>query len=364
MLAVVRRHPVAIGFMIVMVLAIGLRLVGNDDRPERSGVATPVIVTAVAELPFVDQVEALGTTRANESVVITAKVTETVRRVNFHDGQVVEEGDILIELTSGEEAALLEEAKANLVEAELQYERVADLVSRGHASRARLDEQTGIRNSALARVGALEARLSDRLIRAPFAGVLGFRRVSPGTLVTPGTDVTTLDDIGVIKLDFAIPEVFLATMRPGLEVKALSAAYPGREFSGIVRTVESRVDPTTRAVQVRAEVDNSDFSLRPGMLLTVAVIRSREALVAVPEAALVPVQDRQHVYVVEDGRAVQKLVEIGRRQPGYVEIVSGLAVGERVVIEGTMRLRDGIQVTVQEVRPMRGALAQRVGRGA
>lgn len=357
---VLRRHPVlfaiAAGLVVLFALVV-LKIVGGEDRPERATRAAPVVVSPVSRVLFTDSIRAIGTAKANESVVITAKVTETVRRVNFEDGMMVEQGDVLVELTNAEESALLAEAQANLTEAELQYARTADLVQRGNATRARLDEVTGLRNAARARVDALEARLADRLIRAPFAGVLGFRRVSPGTLVMPGTEIATLDDIDLIKLDFSIPEAYLAAIRPGLEVVAESIAYPGREFVGEIRTVEARIDPSTRSVSVRAEIRNPERLLRPGMLLTVSVIRSRDVLPAVPEEALVPIQDRQYVFAVEDDRAVQKEVTIGRRRVGYVEIQDGLELGTPVVVEGTIRLRDGVPVTVQQNRPLRDAVA-------
>ncbi len=360
-----RRHPVllAVAAALLGILALVLvKMMGGEERPERGARAVPVVVSPVSRVPFTDSISAIGTAKANESVVITAKVTETVRRVNFEDGMMVEKGDVLVELTNAEESALLAEAQANLTEAELQYQRTADLVQRGNATRARLDEVTGLRNAARARVEALEARLADRLIRAPFSGVLGFRRVSPGTLVMPGTEIATLDDIDIIKLDFSIPEAYLASIRPGLQVVAESIAYPGREFVGEIKTVEARIDPSTRSVSVRAEIRNSDRLLRPGMLLTVSVIRSRDVLPAVPEAALVPIQDRQYVFVVKDDAVVQTEVEIGRRRVGYVEIVKGLALGDPVVVEGTIRLRDGVPVTVRQTRPIREAVAEDAAR--
>lgn len=356
-----RRHPVLLAIaaaLVALFALVLLKVMGADERPERAARAAPVVVSPVSRVLFTDSIRAIGTAKANESVVITAKVTETVRRVNFEDGMMIARGDVLVELTNAEESALLAEAQANLTEAELQYERTADLVQRGNATRARLDEVTGLRNAARARVDALEARLADRLIRAPFAGVLGFRRVSPGTLVMPGTEIATLDDIDRIKLDFSIPEAYLAAIRPGLEVVAESVAYPGREFIGEIRTVEARIDPSTRSVSVRAEIQNPERLLRPGMLLTVSVIRGRDVLPAVPEEALVPIQDRQYVFVVEDGQAIQTEVTIGRRRVGYVEIRDGLELGAPVVVEGTIRLRDGVPVMVQQNRPLRDAVAE------
>ena len=162
-----------------------------------------------------DVVEALGTAQANESVTLTAKVTDTVRRVNFEDGDYVEAGTVLIELTNQEEEALLAEARANLDDAEAQLRRMDDLSGRGLTSASELDVARSRAGASRARLNSIVARLRDRLFQAPFSGLLGFRQVSPGTLLSPNTAITSIDDISVIKLDFTVPETFLGTMSPG-----------------------------------------------------------------------------------------------------------------------------------------------------
>lgn len=312
----------------------------------------PVMVAPVTETKFFDVLEALGTAKANESVSITAKVTETVRRIHFSDGMNVEDGDILVELTSAEESAQIEEARAALQEADQQLERVKDLVSKGNAPQSRLDSQRALRDGANARVVGLEARLADRLIRAPFEGLLGLRMVSPGTLVQPGSQITTLDDISLIKVDFTIPESFLAALGVGQSIVAQSAAYPDRDFEGRVTTLDTRVDPVTRAVIVRAEIPNEDGAIRPGMLLTVDLVNNERVQLSVPEEALVPIQDRKYVFVLKEDKTVeQRLITIGSRIPGTVEIVDGLEKGDQVVTLGTNRVRDGSKVKVLEEKP-------------
>ncbi len=350
-MTLIRQHPImsaVIAVAAIVLLFGGYALFGSKTSDNFEMMAVPVVLAPISEITFVDKIQGIGTAKANESLVLTAKVTETVRKVNFEDGMTVTKGDVLIELTNAEESALLAEAQANLKEAELQYNRIADLAKRGNASRAQLDIQTGLRNAAKARVDAIAARMSDRLIRAPFSGILGFRQVSPGTLVQPSTAVATLDDISIIKLDFSVPEIYIAALRPGLDIVAKSAAYPKQEFIGRVTTVDSRVDPTSRAVMVRAEVANPDLLLRSGMLITVEVIRSRDKVIAVPEQALVPVQNRQFVYTVENGSAKQIEVEIGRRRPGAVELIKGPPVGTEIVIDGLVRIRNGVPVSIKE----------------
>jgi membrane fusion protein (multidrug efflux system) len=195
------------------------------------------------------------------------------------------------------------------------------------------------------------ARLRDRLIQAPFSGLLGFRQVSPGTLVTPTSTITSIDDISIIKLDFTVPESFLGTMTPGSQVVAQSASYPDREFVGIVRTVGSRVDPVTRAITVRAHIENDDRALRPGMLLVVEILtREREALV-VPENAVVQEQNRAYVFRLDGLTARRQQIEVGGRLFGVVEVLSGLEQGDRIVTEGVVKLRDGMVVRLPAGEP-------------
>ncbi len=319
----------------------------ESDAPQRSAAprAIEVVTTQVQPSPWRDSIEALGTTGANESVTITAKVTETVARVNFSDGDLAESGQVLVDLTGRAEVAQLEEARAALKETQQQLDRQQGLVTAGTIARSQLDTQVAARDSARARMDAIRARLADRVITAPFDGVLGFRQVSPGTLVTPGTAIATLDDISVIKLDFSVPETFLGSLAAGQQITARSAAWPGQDFSGVVTTVDSRIDPVTRSVQVRAEIPNPERLLRPGMLMTLQLFRPERQVLAIPELALLQVGSTAFVYRVDaEGSVEQVDVAIGARRRGEVEIVSGLQAGNRIIVEGTVKVRPGARV--------------------
>lgn len=317
---------------------------GPGGRGGAPGQPMLVVAEAVGVHTFIDTIEAIGTARANESVTLTAKLTDTVSAVAFEDGDFVERGVVLLELTNEEQTALLAEAKANLDDAKRQLDRVEGLARQGSVPISQADEARARNDASRARYEAIVARLDDRLIRAPFAGVLGFRRVSPGTLVTPGTPITTIDDVSIVKLDFTVPEVYLAGLRPGLVVTATSAAYPDREFMGEVNTIDSRIDPVTRAAVVRAHIDNPDRILRPGMLLTVNIERPAAERLAVRESAVLQSGDSAFVYVVEDGIARRREITTGQREPGWVEIRDGLAEGDVVVTEGMIKIRDGAPV--------------------
>lgn len=319
----------------------------RGSGPEQGRATAPITVvsTTVALQPWRDTIEALGTARANESVVVAAKVNETVQRVNFDSGDYVEAGAVLVDLSGRAELAGLEEARAQFREAQQQLERSQQLAARQLIPASQIDTQRASRDATRARMDAIRARLADRVITAPFDGVLGLREVSPGSLLKPGDPIVTLDDVSVIKLDFAVPESYLASLKVGLQVKARSAAWADQEFEGSVRSIDSRVDPVTRAVTVRAEIANVERKLRPGMLMTVLLEQApREALV-LPELALIQIGRQAFVFRVgADGSVEQVPVTAGARRRGEVEIIDGLIAGERVVVEGTVKLRPGARV--------------------
>jgi membrane fusion protein, multidrug efflux system len=320
----------------------------EPQAPEPSadnGSVTPVVVAEVTRERFVTTLESLGTVRSNESVDLAAKVTGRVEQLDFTDGQRVRRGDLLVRLDTAQEQAELREAEVRLAEQRRELDRIRGLVADRALPRQRLDEQESRVSEAEARLEVVRARLDDRVVRAPFSGVLGLRRVSVGALVSPGTLITTLDDISVVKLDFTVPETFLPRVEPGQGITARSAAYPAEAFSGTVTSLDSRIDPGTRAGIVRAEIPNPDGRMRPGMLLTVRLSMHPAESLSVPEAALVPIRDEQYVFRLTDEDRVERLrIVTGRRAPGRVEVLEGLDEGTRVVVEGTNRIRVGAKV--------------------
>ncbi len=329
---------------LLMVLCLG-------SAPALAQQPIQVIVEQARIDSFEDQVEALGTLIANESVDLTAKVTERIAAINFESGQQVEQGDVLAEMTSDEQSALLEEARSTLAEARDQYERVRPLAERGFATGTQLDERRREFETAQARYRAVETRLDDRLVIAPFAGVVGLRNISVGALVEPGAVITTLKDISQVKLDFAVPATFLTSVRPGLPIRASSPAFGDRQFQGQVTSVDNAIDPITRSILVRAIIPNEDSLLKPGLLMSVELIRDpREALV-ISEEALVRRAGKSYVFVVapaEDGGETveQRSVVVGSRRAGELEVLNGLSEGEFVITHGTNKVRPGQSVSI------------------
>lgn len=344
---------------VALVLALALAaLVGawqlfahRATAPELPAVAqarTIAVVTVYpTRKPFPHEVEALGTIRANESVDVTAKIAERVVAIHFQEGEQVRKGEVLVELDQTEVKADLAAAEAAASDSRSQYKRSQELYRTRALSEAQLEQLQAALLANEARVEAARARLNDRIIRAPFAGRVGLRNVSVGSLVSPGEVITTLDDLSIVKLDCAVPELFLATLQPGLTIEARSRAFPGEAFEGRVDSVATRVDPATRSIKIRALIDNRDRRLRPGMFMTVKLVRSEGQALMLPEAAIVSENDRHFVYVIENQRAYQREVTTGRRRPGEVEILAGLTPHDQVVVEGTLNLREGTLVHVQ-----------------
>lgn len=348
----------AIAGTLLLVPGCGEDPAGAPDRGGFQRGPTRVAVAPVVTRLIRDEIEAIGTAHANESITVTAKVTDTVSKVRFEDGQIVSSGDVLVELTNEEQRALLDEAEANVDDARRQLKRLENLLERRSVPVSTVDEARSRFNADEARYQSVLARLDDRLIRAPFAGVLGFRTVSEGTLITPGTPITTLDDTSVIKLDFFIPEVYLGAVAPGLSLRAVSAAYPDRAFPARVETVASRVDPVTRAVTVRAHIDNADLVLRPGMLMVVQLQTNERSSLMVPEIALLQRADEAFVYVVDDeGRAQTQPIELGGRYDGWAEVLAGLEEGQPVITEGVIKVQPNTPVSYGEGAPRAGAAA-------
>ena len=296
---------------------------------------------------FADRLEAISTLSANESITVTAKAQGIIRSINFEDGASVRENEQIVSIAAAEEDARLNVELANLEEQRKTLGRIIDLAKSNNVSQARVDEQMATVKRAEANVDAARARVSDFNIWAPFSGVLGTRKVSLGALVNPGTIITTLDDISVVKLDFAVPETFLSSLQPGLDIEAISRTYPGTVFKGKVSSVDSRVDPVTRSVDIRAIISNEAGRLRPGMLMIVDMVNNHRKSLIIPEQALMPDGIKKFVYVVNgEDIAERREVIIGTRRPGFVEISSGLSEGDLVVTEGTMLLRPGASVRI------------------
>ncbi len=336
---------------------------GGRGGPGQGGPAL-VDVDTVKTGRIVETRDAVGTVRAFESITVTAKVAGIIDRIAFEEGKKVKAGDVLVSLDAMErradiEGAIAESRRASALRNEIatRLDRAQTLRRTGAGTEAQVDDLTAqVRTlesaiaSAAATRTAAEARLEDIIIRAPFAGRVGTRSVSLGAYVSPGTRITTLDELSRVRLDFAVPENLLDKLKVGQVVRANSPAFRERTFVGKVSIVDTRVDPLTRAVRLTAEFDNPDEALKPGMFLGVSLeVTTREDAVVVPEEAVVSEGLRQIVYPVKDNKIERRVIRIGQRQGGRVEVVEGLEPGETIVVLGVQRVRAGATVTPRPV---------------
>ena len=343
-------RPLVGGVLALAVLVCGCSGPEASTQPQSAAAPGVEVVTAEATIrPLAAELETVGTAAANESVDVTSEVAKKVTAIRFDEGDFVRAGSILVELDNDEARAAVAEAEAAVTDSASRLRRSRDLYTRNALSEAELDQLDSAHKANNARLEAARARLADTVIRAGFDGRTGFRRVSVGTLVGPNTMITTLDDVSVIKLNFTVPETSLSLIKKGLPVSAMSAALPGRKFQGTVAELDSRVDPVTRSITVRALIPNPDGALRPGMFMTVTLQGEVTPVLVIPETAIVPEQGNAYVFVSKNAVVERRQVQIGRRRPGEVQISSGLQAGERVVVEGTQNLRDG--TPVREVGP-------------
>jgi membrane fusion protein (multidrug efflux system) len=333
---------------------------GGMGKGGGRGFGGPAQVTPVSVTPraFQDTIEVLGVAKGRQSVTLTAAATQLVERVRFSDGQRVPRGAILVELRDTEQDAGVSQAQARLVQAQRSYERYKTLGEQGYASKAAIDEREAAWRSAQADVAAARARESDRVIRAPFAGVVGLSDVAPGALVNPGAPIVTLDDISAIRVDFQVPERYLAQLREGQPILATVDAFPGETISGRIAKLDTRVDERTRAITARAEFANPQGRLKPGTLIRVGVSRGGRQSLSAPESAVSVQGDNAFVYVIrtmgERTMAEQRPIVTGIRQQGFVEILDGVRPGERIVGDGLNKIQPGQPVRIAGAAGPRG----------
>ncbi|OUR81223.1 efflux transporter periplasmic adaptor subunit [Colwellia psychrerythraea] len=344
--SLISRLPLLI--IVTILVALITYLQWPEAKQEKSTFKRVIAVKMVPVLlaEFIESVEAVGTARANEQVVITSKYSDLVDEIYFDDGQRVKKGAKLVKLNNQEELAKVNELKANLSESQAHLKRLSELLASRATSKSIVDQQEAKTKAIEAQLVSARAKLNDLTIRAPFAGVLGFREASKGAYIDAGDVITSLDDLSIIKVDFHLPERLLTHIHVGQQVSAVNSAYQDKEFIGKITAIDSRIDSSTRTIKVRATISNKALKLHPGMLLNISVLLQVENILQLPESSIIPIEDNHYVFVENEGKAVRKSIKIGRRHPGVVEVLSGLVEGEQVVVEGALKLRDGSAVSI------------------
>lgn len=295
----------------------------------------------VKKTPIRETFETPAILSAQESANVTASVTAHVKKISFQEGEMVNKEDILIELTHGDQSGSLIQALALQKERAASYEKIKSLFERGGTPRARVDEAQDLLEDAQVQVQALREKLKDRLIFAPFTGVLGVRRVSEGTLVKPGTLITTLDDLSVMRVKFFLPEKILAHVNTGQKIFVSLDDFPGQRFEATLDLIGSRISPTTKTVELRAHLDNPQGVLRSGMSAHVSLEGKPHQGFIVPESAVLPFASDHYVFVLgPKGRLHKRAVQANLHEKGWMEITHGLKEGDVLIKEGVAFLQD------------------------
>lgn len=316
------------------------------DQPRRGG-GPAAVETGVAELRVLrDTVEAVGTTRALQSVDIVPEASGRIEELAFSPGQRVEKGAVLVRLDDAIARADVTEAEARLLERERVLDRVNQLRGSNAVAVATLEDAVARLAEARAEYDRAEQRLAERVIRAPFAGTVGLAEVDRGARVAAGTFIARLDDLTEVEIEFALPETLFAQVRNGQQVTARSAAFPGREFTGRIDAVDSRIDPVGRSFRARAVIPNPDGTLPAGMFMSLELTLAETERTVVPEEAIIFQAAETYVFAVVDGKAERITVTTGQRRDGYVAIVDGLDPGQPIIVRGLHRVRNGGPVKV------------------
>ena len=325
----------------------------------RGAPAPQVEAVAAESRVFSSRIEALGTLEPRERVVLTANAADRVTGVFFEDGQRVAQGKVLMTLVNDEETAQLESARATEANAKLVYERNQRLAAADAVAQLELDRTKSAYDAAVANTGAIRARLRDRVLTAPFSGVLGFRQISTGAYVSPGQNVATLIDDSQMRLEFGVPSIYLTDLRAGLEITAITKDIPGRNFVGKLTSIDNAIDPVSLSVKVRATLPNGDGALKAGTSMSVQLVSKPRTSLAISEISVIAEGSKNFVYVVDQSKqpntAIKTEVTLGTRERGVVEVLSGLKSGDVVITDGVLKVRPGAPVRVRSATPAAGA---------
>ena len=306
--------------------------------------------------------EIVGNLRASDAIDVTSEVNGIVTEIQFTEGQAIKKGNILFLLDASIEKAEISIQKADvnrwtaLLERRQRLARSAEKLSETkNIARTRLDQLLTDETEALAQLQIAKATLQiaerrfyKKIVRAPFDGIVGLKLKSIGEYLEPGEVITSLDSIDPIELDFEVPESAISALKIGAEINAFTRAWGDEVFSGIVKSINTRVNLESRSITVRAKLNNTNLKLKPGMFMIVKlpVVTHKNAII-IPEEAVLTDGTLRTVYVIKDGITNSKAVKLGQRLPGEVEVLEGISSDAIVITGGIQKVRDGSKVTIR-----------------
>lgn len=322
---------------------------GSGASKIRAKPQVSVKISRVTESKIHTVLEFIGTAVSNESVDITSSVAQKVTKINFSDCDFVKKGDVLVQQNIDKQLAVKKQAEINLQEQQRELARISTLKKRNVIAAKEYDSQNTKVQDAQAKLAEVEEEIKERTIVAPFDGMLGIRKISVGALLSPGTVITTIDDIKKIKVDFSVPEKYLSLITNGCKIEATSIALPGKKFHGTVQAVSPRISATSRSISVRGIIENDDYLLRSGMMLNVTIEMQDRNAIQVPESAILNVGEKHYVYVVDsENKAKQREIEIGERRDHLVEVTKGVTSSDTIIVDGVVKISDGDIVKISK----------------
>lgn len=310
------------------------------------GDAAIAVETATVDVRTLESsVKAIGTLAAEASATLRAEIPGQILAVHFREGEPLAVGAELYSIEATVLEAEVNEARANVHRSEAALKRAVELHTKQLISGTDYDAARANYDVDVARLRSSQARLAKTVIRAPFDGFVGLRRINVGDYATVGQELVDVVQLDPLRVDFSVPEILLPKVRSGLAIEVTVDAYPDDVFSGTVIAVAPKTDVQGHSLEVRASLPNDELKLRPGLFVQISIsLGAHPNAIVVPEQAIWPVGQDKTVFVVVDGKAARRVVKIGERQPGLVEITDGLSAGEVIVIAGQMKLHDGAKV--------------------
>jgi membrane fusion protein, multidrug efflux system len=318
----------------------------GKEAGKKAGGGAPLRVETVTLLPMAlaETISSTGTLRAEEGVELQAETNGKVVSINFNEGGRVHRGDLLLRLNDAELRATLQRAAYRRELAEIRERRLARLIETKSVNQQDYDVALSELSVQRSEVALVEAQLAKLEIRAPFDGVVGLRFVSEGAFVNATTRVATLQRLDNLKIDFSVPEKYAGRIRIGSPI-TFTVAGGDQQAKGEIYAYDPRIDVTTRTLLIRALCPNPELRLLPGAFANVEIVLDQlnDALL-VPAVAVVPGLSEKNVFVIDDGKAVRRAVEIGMRTESMVQILSGLKAGDTVITSGLQQMRSGLPV--------------------
>lgn len=333
--------------LVISALAIGWGYKHKQVTAIMATEAAWVKVTKVEEATVPKEVRAIGTLTAH-SVDIISEIAGHVDTVYFQDGAAVKQGDVLIKLDDSIYKAKNESAQAKLKLSELNFKRIDQLGKKGMISKQAIDQAESDLKERRAEAAETSAMLNKMVLKAPFNGVVGKSNVGIGDYVNTGQELVKLTDISHYRIEYNLPEKYIASIAPNQTVSITTASYPDKIFNGKVSFISPTINTDSRTLFVYADIPNDQKLLAAGMFVDVShSLGSDEKILMIPERSLVPVLDGDQVYKVVDGKAYAVDAVTGRRQHGKVQISRGLAPNDTVITDGQMKLKNGMPVKIK-----------------